>query len=55
MRLNEIKQMAKRNIKGLLILAGIYLTYIILINTVTGEQLQWAAIIFLFLLLSSKI
>jgi hypothetical protein len=55
MRLKELKQKAKKSIKSLLILVALYVIYIILINNFTSEQLQWAVIIILFLVLSSDI
>jgi hypothetical protein len=55
MRLKELKQKAKKSIKSLLILVALYVIYMILINNFTSEQLQWAVIIILFLVLSSDI
>lgn len=55
MRLRKIKEIAKRNIIALLILVTLYLIYIILINTFTGEQLQWLAVLFLFFLFSYRL
>lgn len=55
MRLNEIKTMAKRTIKLLLILLAIILIYHILIYIFTENQLLWGGIIFVLFLSDYRI